>query len=140
MRKKIIGLVIIVILLSVLKSRSEEASIGLNGQTWQKLSEMDSTTSQMAKIILVRGIYEGAWAIDKEKAKEEYFDRVRYSSLANALDAFYSEYKNEKIPVSCALKIINMQLTGQRKDLIEEKTKQFRFEWARKSVAYIVNK
>ena len=141
MRKSLLILLFITLLCFFsLRGAAEKANMGCGGSVWVKLSERDEEIEQLVKIVLVRGIYEGAWFTDSEKTKKRFYNNIKYSSLANALDDFYSDSYNIKIPIYYALEVVSMKYKGASSKDIEKRIKQLRFEWANKAsaCAYLV--
>ncbi len=77
-----------------------------NGTNWKKIAEANSDSTRMIKVYLVRGVYEGAYALDPENAYQQYGPWVSFGDLVKALDIFYSQERNEKIPLTYALILI----------------------------------
>jgi hypothetical protein len=83
-----------------------------NGSAWHKLEQVDEDAARLLKVCLVRGIYEGAYAMDPENALEQYGPWVSFGQLCEALDRFYKEERNLKIPVTQALVLIARNASG----------------------------
>ena len=104
------------LLLSAAAGRAEgpkyvPASV-FNGVSWKKFDDLESDAARMAKVCLVRGIYEGAYAMDPENALEQYGPWVSFGTLTESLDRFYREERNMKIPVTQALVLIARNANG----------------------------
>ncbi|GEM_PF-4584644 len=87
-------------------------SATFNGSSWHKLEQVDEDATRLLKVCLVRGIYEGAYSMDPENALEQYGPWVSYGQLTEALDKFYREDRNLKIPVTQALVLIARNALG----------------------------
>ena len=117
---------------------AEKAKMGCGGSVWRKLDDRDEETTQLVKIVLIRGIYEGAWFTDNEKTQDRFYNNVKYSDLAQALDEFYSDSYNIKIPIYFALEIVAMKYKAKSPKSIEKRIKELRYEWAKKASACAV--
>lgn len=83
-----------------------------NGHSWRKLEQIDEEATRLLKVCLIRGIYEGAYSMDPENALEQYGPWVSFGQLCEALDRFYKEDRNLKIPVTQALLLIARNASG----------------------------
>lgn len=90
-----------------------------NGSNWRKLERINEEWAHMFKVCLVRGIYEGSFALDPENAYEQYGPWVSFKDLVSALDRFYAEDRNLQIPVSYALVLIAKNPSGSTLKPIE---------------------
>ncbi len=119
---------------------AEKQQMGCGGTIWRKLEERDEQTQQLVKIVLIRGIYEGAWFTDIDKAKDRLYQNAKYSELGEALDEFYSDVYNVKIPIYYALEIVAMKYKGISSKNIEKRIKELRYKWANNTSgsAYLV--
>lgn len=81
------------------------------GQNWVEIR--DDEIGNFAKIAFVRGLYEGSCSVSPEWVKQKYYLNLNYKQLVDALDQFYSDYRNLNIPVVWVLHIINVELTGE---------------------------
>ena len=96
-----------------------------NGELWKDLSaDPDQERGKLAKLMYVRGIYDGiAFSGEKDLKKMFYIEgegKKFYGNLIEALDEFYSDYRNINISVIQALVIISAELRGAKKEKIEE--------------------
>lgn len=118
----------------------------LNGESWRKLSQPDPVFSvpelsqeekelvdvvmrETAKIWLIQGIYEGVWSFkdsQEESGRDVYYYETDYEQLVSAVDQFYSDSKNIRIPVVQALRIITMELRGEKKAVINKELRTLR--------------
>ncbi len=83
-----------------------------NGHAWHKLEQVDEDATRLLKVCLIRGIYEGAYSMDPENALEQYGPWVSFGQLCDALDRFYREDRNLKIPVTQALILVARNASG----------------------------
>lgn len=122
-------------------AHGESGKVGCDGGLWKRLNRnVDPATRQLVKVILVRGIYEGAWAVNEAEARETFFIYARYSTIAYALDRFYSDDRNIKIPITQALIVVSMELKREDKTAIEDTLREMRSAAGQKSTAYMVTK
>lgn len=49
-----------------------------------------------------------------------------FEQIHKALDQFYSDYKNELIPASLALKVLSMELKEESKEAVEKELQRMR--------------
>lgn len=83
-----------------------------NGTNWRGLDRINEEWAHMFKICLVRGIYEGSFALDPQNAYEQYGPWISFRDLVSSLDRFYSEERNLQIPVSYALVLLAKRPSG----------------------------
>jgi hypothetical protein len=103
--------IVIVIILFSIGIRTAEAEItvwGLRGGLWGKL---DSSI----KYMYLQGLIDGLAFANDEVQGEKISKRTSHEHLIKALDQFYTDYRNELIPVPFALKVISMELAGREK-------------------------
>jgi len=93
--------------------KEDAAVLFFNGLQWNELSQIDEQAATTVKMFLVRGIYEGAFVMDPERALSQFYPNVSYEDLIFALDKFYREFRNLKTPVSYALVMISRDLEKQ---------------------------
>lgn len=90
-----------------------------NGQSWNSLSQIDPEGAPALKKYLVRGIYEGAFAMDPQNALSQFNPSTSYTDMVERVDQFYSREQNLKTPLSYALIIISKEMmkakSGPRK-------------------------
>ena len=103
-------------------SQDDEIKYVLDGSAWSKLSDAGSC---FEKLILVRGIYDGLM-IGHSPVMKDYSTKTSYDHLIKALDQFYGDYRNEKIPVVSALRVISMELRGASKDDVDLELRRLR--------------
>src|SRR6266566_1677667 len=77
------------------------------------------------KLFLVRGIYEGL-ILGRSSALNQFYTKTSYDHLIRALDQFYSDYRNEKLPVVVALRVISMELRGVSKEEVDTELRRLR--------------
>jgi hypothetical protein len=85
-----------------------------NGRSWNNLERLDPTLAPAMKTFLVRGVYEGAFAMDPENALQQFYPNTTYTELVSRLDLFYSDNKNLKTPISYALMMISKDLAKKK--------------------------
>jgi len=77
------------------------------------------------KLFLVRGIYEGL-ILGRSSALNQFYTKTSYDHLIRALDQFYSDYRNDKLPVVVALRVISMELKGASKESVDTELRRLR--------------
>jgi len=120
-----------IIAIAITAEASEgKISFGVDGSIWKRtLGNEDSQTAQLQKLILLRGILDGMmfgqspFMASKSNA---VYTNTTYEHLIDALDQFYSDYRNEKIFVVWALLIVSMELNGEPKGKIEATLAEYR--------------
>lgn len=83
-----------------------------SGKDWHRLDRIDPDWGPTFKLFLVRGIYEGAYAVDRDNTYEQYGPAVTFRDLVKALDRFYADDRNDKIPVTYALALLSHNPSG----------------------------
>jgi hypothetical protein len=86
-------------------------AFGLNGLEWRTLSKLPGGGTE-EKILVVRGIYDGLW-MSRGLEKGYYCTKRSYERQVEALDKFYTDYQNYKIPVVNALQVVCYELKGE---------------------------
>lgn len=99
------------------KDDADEMRFGLDGRSWLGLNDLPDE-GKLEKLLLVRGIYDGLM-FGQSVILSHYYTKTSYEHLIRALDQFYSDYRNEKILVVYALKVISMELTGASKEEVD---------------------
>jgi hypothetical protein len=84
-----------------------------DGRTWQALTRIDAEWSPIFKTCIVRGIYEGAYAVNPQNAYEQYGPWASCRELVSSIDRFYSEHRNLSIPVAQALILLAADPSGR---------------------------
>ena len=67
----------------------EQYNAILDGGKWKQFNRY--LEAKRMKIACIQGIYEGAWAMDGDKAKELYYFTTDYENIVSRLDEFYSD-------------------------------------------------
>jgi len=78
-------------------------TVVMNGEGWKRVGNIDEQWGMTFKVCLLRGIYEGAYALDPQNAYEQFGPWVTFRELALSLDRFYIDERNRQIPVTYAL-------------------------------------
>lgn len=114
--------IVIVIILFSIGIRTAEAEItvlGLRGGLWGKLHSFEKT-------MYLQGVLDGLVFANSEVQGEKISKTTSYEHLLKALDQFYTDYRNELIPVPFALKVISMELAGREKVEIDKELESLR--------------
>ncbi len=93
-------------------------AFGLNGLEWRTLSKLPGGGTE-EKILVVRGIYDGLW-MSGALEKGYYCTKRSYEQQVEALDKFYTDYQNYKIPVVNALQAVCYEEKGRSEAAIED--------------------
>jgi hypothetical protein len=129
-------------ILTILTGNLYGIGVGFNGEDWNTFSKMEAETDKMEGVLipetykmvkviigsnktqLIRGIYAGAWAVStiegEKKLHNVYYWDTSVENIVSAVDQFYSDYRNVKIPVSMALMVVRLELTGEDKAVIDK--------------------
>ena len=92
----------------------DEVRFGMDGRIWAMLSELPND-GKVEKLLIIRGIYDGLM-FGRSPFIHEYYTKTSFEHLITAVDQFYNDYRNQKIPVVLALRIISMELRGVSKE------------------------
>ncbi|NQU95835.1 MAG: hypothetical protein HQ549_06410 [Candidatus Omnitrophica bacterium] len=109
--KKIIMFLCLMILFT---ANSHAIPLPYNAESWNKLSELGPSEEKLAKKMLVRGVYEGAFATNPHKARKLLVTNVDFDDLVFKVNRFYIDKKNALIPLGLALRVISMEIRGAR--------------------------
>jgi hypothetical protein len=96
----------------------QEVRFGLNGLEWRTLSKLPGGGKE-EKILLIRGIYDGLW-MSRGLEKGYYCTKSSYEQQVEALDKFYTDHQNYKIPVVNALQVVCYEEKGKSEAAIED--------------------
>lgn len=128
-------LVTFIILTTVMQdvgAAEEKILVGFDGNAWKRvIVDVDSSRARLHKFLLLRGVLEGlvfgASPLMTDKTRpDSIYIKTTYNHLIDALDQFYSDYRNEEIFIVWALQIISMELKGVPKEKIESTLTDFR--------------
>ncbi|MDP8299453.1 MAG: hypothetical protein P9L88_06080 [Candidatus Tantalella remota] len=141
--KKILIFAFLISLIVPLGHCQEQLTVvGFDGTQWNRsllIKDTDTPPMRKSKEVIrkyfLRGIYEGyligLTTADPDNKQFEkywnyYYHKGRYKDIALAVDHFYSDPKNLKIPVTEALLVIKMDITNPRSTSPRKVLKQFR--------------
>ena len=125
----------------------EMIPLGLNCHYWN--TALASDTSAVAKVLFVRGVYEGATAFHMdifdavegdsrpeasvhfqqqaaELFEQRYYRNTGYLRLVDGLDRFCKEPGNEPVWLTGAMKVVSMRLRGAADAVIETEMQRLR--------------
>jgi hypothetical protein len=127
MKKLILALILVIGLSSVSYGEGRRVNLWFNGELWNspELSSKDFLAQTM-KVYLIRGVYEGIYYVNPKKLCSIYTCERNYEDLVMALDKFYGDDENIKIPIVDALELVSMEIKGKDKTLIQEKLRILR--------------
>lgn len=119
----------------------EKITVGVNGELWKRATALFNAPieTKLVKFTLLKGVLDGllfgrvqlraAFEPEKMKGDDPTYGPIyntTYAHLMDALDQFYSDYRNEKIYIVWALEIISMELKGVPKETIDQTLADFR--------------
>ncbi len=110
-------------------SFSEQITLGVSGTVWKRafdLMGMGSINNKVYKFILLKGVLDGLKFGPGDDSVYTPIYYTTYDHLMDALDQFYSDYRNEKILIVWALQIVSMELKGVPKETIDQTLSNFR--------------
>ena len=91
----------------------------MKGEAWRAFEKLEKT-------FYVHGILDGLIFAESKIQAVEISYKTSVEHLLEALDQFYTDYKNELIPVPFALKVISMELNGTPQSEISEELQRLR--------------
>ena len=91
----------------------------MSGEAWRAFEKLEKT-------FYVHGILDGLIFAERKIQAVEISYKTSVEHLLEALDQFYTDYKNELIPVPFALKVISMELNGTPQSEINEELQRLR--------------
>lgn len=119
-------LVTFIILITVMRDVSaaeEKILVGFDGNAWKRvIVDVDLSRARFHKFLLLRGVLEGlvfgASPLMTDKSRpDSIYVKTTYNHLIDALDQFYSDYRNEEIFIVWALQVISMELRAIFNDM-----------------------
>jgi hypothetical protein len=102
--------------------QTQDLKFGLDGRIWNMLKEPDDVLQKMA---IVRGIYDGLM-FGHSPDINLYYTKTSLDHLVKALDQFYQDYRNEKVLIVWALRVVSMELRGESKDAVDSELRRVR--------------
>ena len=142
MKKILIAAILISLIAPMGHCQENLTAVGFDGEQWNKTLSMKVTdtppmrkSKEVIRKFFLRGIYEGYLiGLTTSKLDEEqfakywnyYYHKGSYKDIAHAVDRFYSDPKNLKIPITEALMVIKLDITNPRNASPEKVLKQFR--------------
>lgn len=129
-------------------AEDEAVRIGLNCGYWNTALAGDAAL--VAKVLFVRGMYEGATAFhmdifdaaerDAQSSQagntqqaaqlfeQRYLRQTSYLALVSGLDEFCRDPQNETVWLAGAIKVVSMRLRGEPADALEMEIQRLRAE------------
>jgi hypothetical protein len=121
------------------RAASDRIAFGLNGAEWKRvLTDQDIQATKFQKLILLRGVLDGMMfgqsPFFAPGSKHAMYVDTSYDHLIDAVDQFYSDYRNEKVFIVWALLVVSMELRGESRAKIDADLQDFRQRAATKSM------
>ena len=116
--KKIIMFLCLIVLFAT-TARSYDITLPYNAESWDDLRKLGPEEEKLAKKMLVRGAYEGAFATNPHKARRLFVTTVSFDDLVLKVNRFYTNKKNAQIPLGLALRVISMKVRGDPQQEID---------------------
>jgi hypothetical protein len=142
MKKILIAAILISLIAPMGHCQENLTAVGFDGEQWNKTLSMKVTdtppmrkSKEVIRKFFLRGIYEGyliglttADPVGEQFDKHwnYYYHKGSYKDIARAVDIFYSDPRNLKIPVTEALLVIKMDITNPRNPSPKKVLEQFR--------------
>jgi hypothetical protein len=126
------ALIVLIVLSTRTTSAVAEGGIrfGADGRFWKVVfDERKTPDARDYKLLFLRGVFEGLIVGASpmvRPGREEIYLKGSPEDFVTALDQFYSDYRNEKVFVVHALKIISMEMRGEPQDKIDALLRQYR--------------
>lgn len=142
----LVGLVLLMLQAPV-RAEDETVRIGLNCGYWN--SALASDVALVAKVLFVRGVYEGATAFHMDifdaaermqnsapthtqqaaqLFEQRYLRQTSYLALVSGLDEFCRDMQNENVWLTGAIKVVSMRLRGEPASSLEMEIQRLRAE------------
>ena len=134
---------VIVLLHGLLSNEAFAASdrivFGLDGAAWKRvLDDENVQATKFQKLILLRGVLDGMMfgqsPFFAPGSKNAVYVDTSYDHLIDAVDQFYSDYRNEKVFIVWALLVVSMELRGEPRAKIDAELQDFRQRAADRSI------
>ena len=127
------------LLLDEVRAASERILFGQDGATWKRvLTDQDVQVTKFQKLILLRGVLDGMMfgqsPFFAPGSKYAMYVDTSYDHLIDAVDQFYSDYRNEKVFIVWALLVVSMELRGEPRAKIDAELQNFRQRAAAESI------
>lgn len=112
--------------------QGEQVPFGMNGEAWISLEqaggldhESDRAVARLFKMGVLRGVYDGLM-FGQSPLLDKFYTRTSLSDLVSAMDRFYGDKRNLKIPVVVGLWVVSMELSGEPKEKLEAPLRELR--------------
>ena len=127
-RKLTIGLVILFSICSSTKPLHADGIVfGINGELWNYWDTKNEDYALVSKLAMLRGTMEGLMYGQSPLIESDaIYMNMGYDKYAEALDEFYSDYRNDKIFIVWAIIVISMEMRGTPSEEVEGKILEFR--------------
>jgi len=110
--RKIISTLILIMTLSLSAQAEISGFWGLKAEVWEALKEHH-------KYWYVLGVFDGLVFAKLEMHGVEISTDLSVEQYVDAIDEFYSDYRNALIPAAFVLKIVTLEINGSEKDKVE---------------------
>ncbi|WP_125181003.1 hypothetical protein [Thiohalobacter thiocyanaticus] len=100
----------------------QNGSVGffnMDGDLWNR-------SNKVVKTFYLSGLYDGMFFSELDVNGTTITTQLRLDNMVTALDEFYSDYRNAKLPVPVALIIVTKELQGRPAEEIDETSRQMR--------------
>ena len=105
----------------------DQIKVGLDGQAWKELNNSDSSVTRFTKVLLLQGVFEGlSYGMSPLIGGHVIYTNTTFKHLVEALDQFYSDYRNEQVYVVWALQIVSLEIKGTPPNVVEDHLREMR--------------
>ena len=117
----------------------DKVPLGMDGEVWLSLNdagglddESDQAIAKLCKLGIIRGVYDGL-LFGQSPIMGRFNTETSLMQLVNALDRFYADDRNFRIPVVVSLWIVSMELSGEPKERIDMPLRELRKSYPHES-------
>jgi len=112
----ILMIAVLVLFTAALRAESKVKVWGMRGTAWKQCSDTEKT-------VYLQGVLDGLMFADFKVEGEPVPASISLGRIAKGVEAFYTDDRNQHVPVIFTLKLISMELSGKSKaDLVCELT------------------
>jgi len=121
--RKILSVFILIMAFS-LHAQAEITFYGMKAESWNKFNKDN-------KLLYVQGLFDGLAVSGCKFHEVEISTDLSIYQYVNAIDKFYSDYRNSLIPALFVLKVITLEVNGASKDVIEVEVINYRKQFSK---------